>query len=87
MSTLTVTSRGQVTFRKEILLHLGIKAGEKLEVELLPNGRAELRASQAKESFSMLRGILKGKTNGAKLSVEEINEAISEAAANAGAGK
>ncbi|MEI6002898.1 AbrB/MazE/SpoVT family DNA-binding domain-containing protein, partial [Paraburkholderia bengalensis] len=28
MSTLTVTSRGQVTFRKEVLQHLGIQPGE-----------------------------------------------------------
>ena len=28
MATLTVTARGQVTFRKEVLQHLGIKPGE-----------------------------------------------------------
>ena len=30
MATLTVTARGQVTFRKEVLQHLGIRPGEKL---------------------------------------------------------
>ncbi|MFD1556294.1 AbrB/MazE/SpoVT family DNA-binding domain-containing protein [Paraburkholderia silviterrae] len=86
MSTLTVTERGQVTFRKDVLQHLGIKPGEKIELNLLPDGRAELRAAQPKGSFQDLRGILKGKTNGARLSIEEINDAIAQAGAAAGAG-
>ena len=44
MTTLTVAARGQVTFRKEVLQHLGIKPGERIELELLPDGRAELKA-------------------------------------------
>jgi hypothetical protein len=75
-----------VTFRKELLQHLGIQPGEKLEVDLLPDGRAELRAVRAGGSFHELRGILKGKTNGARLSIEEIDEAIASAGAKAGAG-
>lgn len=86
MSTLTVTTRGQVTFRKEVLQHLGIKPGERIELDLLPDGRAELKAAQPKGSFRALRGILKGKTNGARLSIEEINEAIAGVGAAAGAG-
>jgi bifunctional DNA-binding transcriptional regulator/antitoxin component of YhaV-PrlF toxin-antitoxin module len=84
MSTLTVTARGQVTFRKEVLQHLGIKPGERIELDLLPDGRAELKAAQPKGSFRELRGILKGKTNGARLSIEEINDAIVDAGAAAG---
>ncbi|MDS9990456.1 AbrB/MazE/SpoVT family DNA-binding domain-containing protein [Xylella fastidiosa] len=86
MSTLTVTARGQVTFRKEVLQHLGIKPGERIELDLLPDGRAELKAAQPKGSFQELRGVLKGKTNGARLSIEEINEAIAEAGTLAGGG-
>ena len=51
MTTLTVTARGQVTFRKEVLQHLGIKPGERIELELLPDGRAELKAIPQKGSF------------------------------------
>jgi bifunctional DNA-binding transcriptional regulator/antitoxin component of YhaV-PrlF toxin-antitoxin module len=87
MTTLTVTARGQVTFRKEVLQHLGIKPGEKIELDLLPDGRAELKASQRKGSFRDLHGLLKGKTNGQVLTIEEINESIAEAGAAAGAGK
>lgn len=87
MSTLSVTARGQVTFRKEVLQHLGIQPGDKIELDLLPDGRAELRAAQPKGSFRALRGLLKGKTNGARLSIDEINEAIADAGARAGAAR
>jgi len=85
-STLTVTARGQVTFRKEVLQHLGIKPGEKIDLDLLPGGRAALKAARPTGSFRALAGRLKGKTNGRVLTVEEINEAISGAATRAGAG-
>jgi len=39
MSTVTVSARGQVTFRKEVLQHLGIKPGDKIELQLLPGGK------------------------------------------------
>lgn len=85
MSTLTVTARGQVTFRKEVLQHLGIKPGERIELDLLPDGRAELKAAQPKGTFRQLQGILKDKTNGSRLSIQEINEAIAEAGGGSGA--
>lgn len=84
MSTLTVTERGQVTFRREVLKHLGIGPGEKIELALLPGGRAELRAAKPRGSFRDAYGMLKGKTNGRKLTIEEIGDAIAEAGAAAG---
>ena len=87
MTTLTVTARGQVTFRKDVLQHLGIKPGEKIELDLLPDGRAELKATQQKGSFRELAGFLKGKTNGKVLTIEEIDDAIADASAAAGAGE
>ncbi|EGD19854.1 hypothetical protein XGA_1498, partial [Xanthomonas hortorum ATCC 19865] len=44
MTTLTVTARGQVTFRKDVLQHLGIRPGDKIELNLLPDGRGVLKA-------------------------------------------
>ncbi|TSA14994.1 MAG: AbrB/MazE/SpoVT family DNA-binding domain-containing protein, partial [Comamonadaceae bacterium] len=38
MTTLTVTARGQVTFRRDVLRHLGIQPGQKIELDLLPDG-------------------------------------------------
>ncbi|MBB3105385.1 AbrB/MazE/SpoVT family DNA-binding domain-containing protein [Azomonas macrocytogenes] len=87
MAILTVTTRGQVTFRKDVLQHLGIQPGEKIEIEKLPDGRVELKAVRPKGSFRDLQGFLIGKTNGRTLTIDEINEAIADAGADAGAGK
>ena len=77
MATLTVTSRGQVTFRKEVLQHLGIKAGEKIELDLLPDGRAVLQAARPSGSMSSFVGLLAGRTKKVA-TIEEINDAASE---------
>lgn len=87
MTTLTVTSRGQVTFRREVLQHLGIKPGEKIELDLLPDGRAQLRATQQQAPLRQLAGFLQGKTNGKVLTIEEIDQAIAQASAAAGKGE
>ena len=84
MATLTITARGQVTFRKEVLKHLGIQPGDRIELNLLPGGRAELKADRAVGDWNELAGLLKGKTNGARLSLDELNEAIADAGAAAG---
>jgi bifunctional DNA-binding transcriptional regulator/antitoxin component of YhaV-PrlF toxin-antitoxin module len=84
MTTLTVTARGQVTFKKDVLKHLGIQPGDKIHLDLLPDGRAELKAERPQGSWRALRSLLKGKTNGARLSIEEINDAVAEAGATAG---
>ena len=84
MAVLTVTARGQVTFRKDVLKHLGIQPGDKIRVDLLPDGRAELKANQGNGSWRELSGLLKGKGNGARFSIDDLNNAISEAGALAG---
>jgi bifunctional DNA-binding transcriptional regulator/antitoxin component of YhaV-PrlF toxin-antitoxin module len=84
MTSLTVTARGQVTFRKEVLKHLGIQPGERIRLDLLPDGRAELKADRPEGSWEDLRGFFAGKTNGARLSIEELDDAVAEAAAAAG---
>jgi bifunctional DNA-binding transcriptional regulator/antitoxin component of YhaV-PrlF toxin-antitoxin module len=84
MAIVSTTSRGQVTLRKEILQHVGVKPGEKLEIDLLPGGEFRGRAVRKRRSISEFAGCLKGKTNGARLTIEEINEAIAEAGAEAG---
>ena len=39
MNTLTVTAKGQITLRKELLKHLGVQPGDKIVVDKLPDGR------------------------------------------------
>ena len=80
MAIVTTTSRGQVTLRKEIFQHVGVKPGEKLEIELLPGGEFRGRAVRKKGSISDFAGCLADKTNGIKLTIEEINDAIADAA-------
>ena len=82
MATLTVTARGQVTFRKEVLQHLGIKPGEKIELDLLPDGRGILRAARQTESIAGFVGLLAGRSKKVA-TIEEINAA----AASGWAGK
>jgi bifunctional DNA-binding transcriptional regulator/antitoxin component of YhaV-PrlF toxin-antitoxin module len=78
MTTLTVTARGQVTFRKDVLQHLGIEPGEKIELDKLPDGRVTLRAMRPAGTIDGFLGLLAGKTK--KIAtLDEINEA---AAAN-----
>jgi bifunctional DNA-binding transcriptional regulator/antitoxin component of YhaV-PrlF toxin-antitoxin module len=74
MSTLTVTTRGQVTFRREVLQHLGIQPGEKIELDLLPDGRIELKAARPTGSIEGFLGLLAGKTTKVA-TIDEINEA------------
>jgi bifunctional DNA-binding transcriptional regulator/antitoxin component of YhaV-PrlF toxin-antitoxin module len=74
MTTLTVTARGQVTFRKKVLQHLGIKPGEKVALELLPDGRGLLRAAKPSGSIDGFLGLLANRTRKVA-TVEEMNEA------------
>jgi bifunctional DNA-binding transcriptional regulator/antitoxin component of YhaV-PrlF toxin-antitoxin module len=79
MAALKVTARGQVTLRKDVLRHLGVKPGERIELELLPGGQAALRPTKKKGRISELAGCLRGKTNGARLTIEEMDRAIGDA--------
>jgi AbrB family looped-hinge helix DNA binding protein len=73
MSTLTVTAKGQVTLRKDLLEHLGVQAGEKITVNKLPDGRIEVKAARPSGKISDVFDFLKRK-NGPSLSIDEINE-------------
>jgi bifunctional DNA-binding transcriptional regulator/antitoxin component of YhaV-PrlF toxin-antitoxin module len=74
MTTLTVTARGQVTFRKDVLQHLGIRPGEKIELDLLPGGRAVLKAARQTGTIAGFVGLLAGQTRKVA-TLEEINAA------------
>jgi AbrB family looped-hinge helix DNA binding protein len=73
MSTLTVTAKGQVTLRKDILEHLGVRPGEKITVEKLPDGRIEARAARPTGMISDVFNFLK-REDGPSLSIEEMNK-------------
>ena len=77
MTTLTVTSKGQVTLRKELLIHLGVLPGETIAVDKLPGGRIEVRAARRAGKISDVFGRLANE-NGPALTIAEIGEAIAD---------
>ena len=69
-----MTSRGQVTFRKEALQHLGIRPGDKIELVLMSGGKGIITASKPAGTVDMFLGLLAGKT--AKVAtLDEMHEA------------
>jgi len=74
MTTLTITAKGQVTLRKDLLQHLGVESGQKIEVDKLPDGRIEVKAARTTGSIDDFIGLLAGKT-GKVATIEEIDRA------------
>jgi hypothetical protein len=73
MATLTITAKGQVTLRRDVLQHLGVHPGEKITVEKLPDGRVEVRAARPTGKISDTFNSLKRK-GGPSLSIDEMKE-------------
>lgn len=72
MAILTVTAKGQVTLRRDLLQHLGVRPGEKIEVEALPDGRIEVRAARRGAPIAAVFGLLK-REGAQALSVEDMD--------------
>jgi antitoxin PrlF len=60
-STLKITSKGQVTLRKEVLDQLGVKPGDTVTVELVGPGRVEMRPAKPSATLDGFIGCLKKK--------------------------
>lgn len=73
MTTLTVTAKGQVTLRKDVLKHLGVHPGEKITVNKLPDGRIEVKAARPTGKISDVFDFLK-RENRPPLSIEDMNK-------------
>jgi AbrB family looped-hinge helix DNA binding protein len=76
MSKLTVTAKGQVTLRKELLQHLGVRPGETVAVDKLPDGAIEIRAARQTGRISDAFDMFKSKR---RLSIDEIKRLTEEA--------
>jgi len=74
MTTLTITTRGQVTFRRDVLQHLGVRPGEKIELHKLPDGRVALQAARPSGAIDGFLGLLTHKTRKVG-TIEEISDA------------
>ena len=84
MTELTITAKGQITIRKALLEGLGARPGDRLQVEVRPDGGLVIPpVKKRRGALSDLAGSMVPPT-GVSLTIEEINEAIAEAGAAAG---
>lgn len=77
MATLTITAKGQVTLKRDLLQHLNLAPGQKIEVDKLPDGRLVMRPVRQKGSIAAFSGSL-AKKGTPRLTIQQINEAIAD---------
>jgi antitoxin PrlF len=58
MATLTVTAKGQITLKQELLRHLNVSPGQKVDIEKMPNGHLVIRPAVRKHSIKGFSGFL-----------------------------
>lgn len=73
MTTLTITTKGQITLRRELLQYLGIAPGQQIEVHRQPNGVLALQA-KAPQGLEAFAGCLPPPTKA--LNLKEMNSII-----------
>lgn len=71
--TLTVTAKGQITLRKEVLEHLGVRPGDRVDVDLLKAGQMQVRAKPGR-SVATIFGML-ARAGTSRRSIEDLDEA------------
>ena len=75
MASLAVTVKGQVTLKRDLLQHLGVKQGERVEFEKLPGGELRVRAARPTGTIDDFLHALDGKVKLKKpLTVEEMSD-------------
>lgn len=82
MTILTITAKGQVTLKQDLLTHLGVGPGEKIEVDKLPDGRIVVKASAPNGTIADFIGCLSQK-RGPKLTIGEMNQIVAQGWARA----
>ena len=74
MLSLAVTAKGQVTLKRDLLQHLGVRPGERIEFDKLPDGALRIKAARPAGSIDAFLGLLAGKSRKVA-TIEEMNEA------------
>ena len=75
MAFQAVTAKGQVTLKRDLLQHLGIKPGERIDFEKLPGGELRIRAARASGTIDAFFHVLDGKVRTTKpLTIEDMND-------------
>ena len=75
MTTLTITSKGQVTLKQEVLRHLEVGPGDQVEVDLLPKGQVVISATKLQGSIQNLRGMFKDRV-ATPVTIAEMNQIL-----------
>ena len=74
MASQTVTAKGQVTLKRELLQHLGVTPGERGDFDKLPGGELRVRAARPTGTIDDFLSVLDGKVALEKpLSIEDMN--------------
>ncbi len=73
MATLTVTAKGQITLKQELLRHLNVTPGQKVKAEKLPDGRLMVMAAPKTGSIDRFIGSLERKGQ-PKLTIAQIKK-------------
>jgi len=73
MTSLAVTMKGQITLKRDLLQHLGIKPGERIDFDKLPGGELRIKAARPAGSIDSFIGRLAGKVK-KPLTLEEMSE-------------
>lgn len=74
-----------MTFGNDVLQHLGIRLGEKIELDLLPDGRCLLKAARPAGTINDFVGVLDDRTKKVVVSIEDVNVATMQARASGNA--
>lgn len=77
MLHLTVTAKGQVTLKKEVLQHLGVSPGDKISVDLAADGEVALKAAPEGHGIERIFGMLH-KPGRPAVTIQKMNEIIAD---------
>lgn len=77
MSTLTVTAKGQITLRQDLLKHLGVAPGQQVEVHKLPDGTLTIGSHAQDGNVNDFIACLH-KPGTPIVSIDEMNEVIAQ---------
>jgi hypothetical protein len=72
MTRLTITAKGQITLNQELLRHLGVGPGNKINADKLPGGQIIMRASTQDGTIADFIGCLSQRRT-ARFTIDEIS--------------
>jgi len=78
MATLTVTTKGQITLKQDLLRHLNVAPGQKVQVEKLPDGRLMVQPAVRTGSINNFIGSLEQK-GGPRFTIAQIKKITEDA--------